>query len=634
MSLSEIKKKLYQKNAEENLARHDESEYDARIASGTINSGEPGDAWEKKKDWFGTEEKKASKVGIVALSIVLGIIAIMVIGYLVMSALFKTERVTVSINGTSEAKSGNLITYEIGYSNDNFVDIKNATLRLTYPADIRPESNPDFVTSEMTTGTFNIGTIKSHGSGKITFNVRTYNPKGALVYLKTDLAYTPFSIGGQSVASNQLGINIVTSPISIEVAAPQSVSSGDQVDYQIIYKNTSQEESNGIRIRLEYPDGFAFTGSDPKVFEGGNVWYIGTLAPGQSGKIVASGKLEGVQGDNKQVKATVGIVENSRFISYNEEDADTKIASSPFVISQTVNGRSKLSVNAKDSLSFEINYKNTGTIGLRDAIVKEYLDSPVLDYSLLDLKGKGVYDDSKKTITWKASDFPELANVLPGQGGKIQFSIRVKETIPIAGNNDKNFIISSLAKIDSPDVPTSINANKVIAGNRMDMRLNSKLVLDVKAYYNDPNIPNSGPIPPKVGQETTYTVHLIASNISNDVEGAKVEAVLPTGATMTGAIFPQDASLKYNERTNSLVWDMGNIPSGTGVLTVPQEVSFQVRIKPSLDQVRKEAILMERAAFSAKDTFTGENLSVNIYQKTTVLTEDTSVPSSAYRVVN
>jgi len=364
MSLSEIKKKLYQKNEEENLARHDESEYDARVAGGKINSGEPGDAWESKKEWFGAEEKKATRTGVIVLSIILGIIAVMVIGYLIMSAIFKTERVTVSINGTSQAKSGNLLTYEIEYDNNNYVDIKNAVLRLTYPSDIRPESNPNFVTSEATTGTFEIGTIKSHSSGKIAFNIRTYNPKGALAYLKADLVYEPFSIGGQAVAENQLGINIVTSPINIEIAAPQSVSSGDQVDYQVIYKNTSQEESNGVRVRLEYPDGFAFTGSDPKVFEGGNIWYIGTLAPGQSGKIIASGKLEGAQGDNKQVKATVGIVENGAFISYNEEDADTKIASSPFVISQTVNGLSKTTVNAKDSLSFEINYKNTGSIGL------------------------------------------------------------------------------------------------------------------------------------------------------------------------------------------------------------------------------------------------------------------------------
>lgn len=633
MSLSEIKKKLYQRNEEKSLSRHDESEYDVKAASDfNANPADAADLWEKKEKGLNLEQKKVIRTGMIALGAVLGIILLMVICFFVRKALFLEERVSVSIDGPKEAKSGNLITYEIDYTNNNFLDLKNATLSLTYPQDVRPENNPNFKVTDATSGTFEIGTVASHSSGKVTFNARMYNPKGALIYLKTELDHNSVGFLSRLSSANQLGINIVSSPISLELAAPQAVASGDQVDYLISYKNTSNEEYGGVRIRLEYPDGFTFSGSDPKVFEGGNVWYVGTLAPGQSGKIIASGKLEGVSDDNKQVKATVGTLENGEFISYNEEDASTKITSSPLTISQMVNGLTSSSINAGDSLNFELNYKNTGVTGLRDVIIKENIDSQILDYATLDLKNKGVFDEAKKTITWKASDFPELANLTPGKSGKVSFSVRAKSIIPVSGNNDKNFVVSSIAKIDSPDVPTPINSNKVIAGNRMDMRLNSKLVLDAKGYYKDVNIPNSGPIPPKVGQETTYTLHLIASNISNDVESAKVEAILPTSVTMTGAIFPEDANLKYNDRTNSITWDLGSLPAGTGVLTPAKDVSFQVKIKPTPDLIAREAPLLGSATFTAKDTFTGENLSVNIYQKTTGLTEDDSIGGRGYQV--
>lgn len=635
MSLSEVRRKLYQKKEEAGLSAHEASEYDIKAAKDTgLVDENPGDAWKAKETMFGQEEKKISKKGLLAGGIILGIILIITVGFVIFNSLYSAKRVTVSVSGDDKVKSGTLHVYEISYENDNYVGIKGAQLRISYPEDIRPESNPDFKSTENTVGTFDIGDVAAHGSGKVDFNARVYNPSGALVYLKAELVYQPFAMAGRTVSANQLGINVTVSPIALELAAPQQVASGDEINYQINYQNTSSESYNAVRVKLEYPDGFTFSGSDPKVFEGGNVWYLGQLAPGQSGKIVASGKLEGNQGDAKNVKAIVGTVESDSFVSYNEESVATKIVSSPFTISQTVNGLPHPDIDAGQTLSFDVRYTNTGSVGLRDAIVKVYLDSPVLDYSRLELNGKGAYDDTKKTITWKASDFPELANVAPNQSGRIGFNIKVKSVIPMAGANDKNYVVSSIAHIDSPDVPTPIGSNKVIAGNRMDLRLNSKLVLDAKAFYGDATIPNSGPIPPQVGRDTTYTIHLIASNISNDIEGAKVEAVLPTNATITGSFSPGDANFKYNDRTNAVTWDIGSLPAGTGTLTPAKEIAFQVRIHPSLDQVGKNVPLLDTATFTAKDIFTGNDLSVSVYQKTTNIIEDASIPTSGYRVVN
>ena len=143
--------------------------------------------------------------------------------------------------------------------------------------------------------------------------------------------------------------------------------------------------------------------------------------------------------------------------------------------------------------------------------------------------------------------------------GKIFFSIRVKDILPVGEEKDKNFVIKTVAKIDSPDVPTPISMNKIISSNAINMKVNSKLAISVKGYYSDQAIPNSGPIPPKVGEETTYTIHWKVLNVSNDISGATVSAILPTNSQMTGNIFPQDANLKYNERTNAVVWTIGNV---------------------------------------------------------------------------
>ncbi|HPN96790.1 MAG TPA: hypothetical protein PLK35_03410 [Candidatus Moranbacteria bacterium] len=633
MPLSDIKNKLYKKEEEKDLSAHGQSEFNPRIGNLPEKSPvDPGDAWQKEKKGLDEGQKKTIKKGLIVLGCVIGAILILVAAYFIRKSSFDSERVTVEISGPTQAESGKLLTYEIKYKNNNRKDLSNVNLKIIYPEDFKPEDNANFVGDGPVSGNIAIGEIKGHSEGKIIFNGRMYSPKGALIYLKGELSYNPGSFSTKYVSQGQLGINVSTSPLTLEILAPQFVANGDEVNYLVTYKNNGENNMDSLRIRMDYPEGFTFSNSDPKVFEGNNVWYIGQLTPGQRGQVVVSGKLEGEKDQIKKVKVYIGSTEKGNFVSYSESDAETKMAASPLTISQTVNNVASLNVNAGEMLRFKINYRNDGNIGLTNAIVTEKIDSPVLDYTTLETNG-GYYDASNKTITWKASDHSDLKNLVPGQSGSIEFLIKVKEVIPVSSANDKNFVISSIAKIDSPDVPTIVQSNKIIAGNKMDMKLNSKLVVDVKGFFTDPNITNSGPIPPKVNNETTYTLHWLLTNVSNDVTGAKVEAVLPTGVVMTGKIWPEDSKITYNERTNSITWEVGNISSGIGILSSAKEASFQVKIKPSANQAGNIVGLLNESKITAKDSFTGEDLSGKGDEKSTQLREDSGIGSN-YKVVN
>lgn len=167
------------------------------------------------------------------------------------------------------------------------------------------------------------------------------------------------------------------------------------------------------------------------------------------------------------------------------------------------------------------------------------------------------------------------------------------------------------------------------------MKLNSKIILETKGFYHDAQIPNAGPIPPRVGQETTYTLHWKAMNVSNDINNVTVTANIPTNTVMTGKIFPADARLNYNERTNSISWNIGKMDAGEGVLNGAPEVAFQVRIKPSPDQFEQSVGLLGISTLNAKDLFSGENLTITNDAKTINLFEDkTLVDVGGDRVSN
>lgn len=613
MSLYDIRKKLYSKNADENLSAHGESEFDAR--NELVNGLQPEkiveDNWGAEIDDMARIRWRNVKIGVAFVIAIVAIIA----GLIFVKNLFKENKVIVNSSSASMVKSGDNLSVEISYINDNDIALANATIRVSYPEIFKPGENANFKTESATSGVFSVGEIPRKSTGKVVLNGSVFSPQGTLIFIKSDLVYGHTGVSGQFVSSGQTAINVEASVIDLEISSPQELSDGDALDYEINYINRSQEDFDNIKIKIDYPDGFVFSHATPNTSDGNNIWNIGHVVSGQSGKIVVSGKMNGSAGQMKNANAYVGVVNQEQFIAYDTQKTSTKIVASPLIITQSVNNSNSTIARAGETLQFSVVYRNDGDTGLRDVIVVDKLDSPVLDYSSLRLKG-GTFDDETKTITWKATDDKQLKFFEPGQEGKMSFTIKVKNVIPGGSVDEKNFTISNLVKIDSPDVPRLISANKVISGNVLDIKLESKIIFAESIFYNDSVIQNSGPIKPVVGEESTYTIHWKMANVSNDITGASASATLPTGVEMTGKISPNDGRLTYSSRNNSISWDLGNVSAWTGVLNAPKEVAFQIKIKPSqIDG--SEIILVNPVLFSAKDSFTAGDLKVNLQKITT-----------------
>jgi hypothetical protein len=302
----------------------------------------------------------------------------------------------------------------------------------------------------------------------------------------------------------------------------------------------------------------------------------------------------------------------------------TRIVLPVLAISQQLKDKADDTVNAGDTLTYVITYQNTGNTGLRDAIISAEINGKILDFSKISVEN-GSYDSNKNVITWKASDVPELANINPKATGKVTFSIPVKSVIPIVNKLDKNFVISSVAKIDSRDIPTPVNSNKIIGSNKLELKLASKVLFDVKGYYNDQNIKNSGPIPLEVSKLTTFTIHWSLTNVSNDLTDARIVSALPSGIKWMGQVYPTNEKINYNERTNELSWDIGAVSAGTGVLEKPHEVAFQIGVTPSANQIGTGINLINKSIFTANDSFVNQGVTLEGEPKSSQLTEDAAV---------
>jgi hypothetical protein len=637
MSLKETERKIYQRDEDpgaglgERRALNPHTAEEVPFAAASVeaeNIEQKKEVWIKEQGEKKEKRNKLIKKGLIVLGAVAAVAGIIWLAMYIRKSAFSDQQVKISISGPEKVKSGESVSFDISYQNLNRASLAGAVLYINYSENFKPSGNLQFESEGPSSSKFNIGNIAGKTNGKVTIQGKFFGASDALVYLEAKLEYKPSTFNSTFAAKANSSVFISSSPLTIEVSGPLNEASGNAVSYVVKYQNTGQEDFNDLKIKADFPGGFSFSNSDPLAAQGNNIWYIGNLAAGQSGQVKVNGMVTGSRDEQKTAKFSIGeFGSDGAFIAYGEAQSTVKIIGSPIVLNETINGKQgDVFVNAGEDLLFKVGYKNTGSIGLRDVIFSMEANSPILDYSRIDVSnGEGEFDAEKKTIIWKSSEIPDFKMLAPGAQGEISFSIPVKDVIPVSGPKDKNFSFSAVARMDSPDIPTPEGSNKIVASNSVNVKLNSKLLASLQGFFNDADIANSGPIPLRVGQESTFTLHFKVANVSNDVTDAKVAMTLAPGVKWKNNFLPQDASMSYNDRTNELDWNIGSLAAGTGVSGDPKEVIFQVGVTPSQNQVGNFASLVSQTVFSAKDSFTGQPLKLKLGAKETNLAEDLGV---------
>ncbi len=626
MSLNDLNKELYNPE-EENISfrTHEQSQYDPGVGVSAASPFDEKLEWEKAQHEMNSGQKRVLKIAVASLLlVVIGVGGFIFYGWWQKNAFFQ-DRVSISFEGPKEADSTQLIKYIIHYKNDNRVTLKNAEILLNYPENFQPTDNLNMKYLNSTSSRIFIGDVPAKSENTIELKGVFYAPKDFPVYLHGTMNFTPSNGSNILAMENQIGVNITTSPVILDVTVPAQAVNGDKIEYVIDYKNLDLRRLSNVQLRVDFPKGFQMTESQPIASQNESYWTIGNLEANQGGKIRIKGFIHGDDKENEVISVSLGrLGDDGQLAVYNKRETGTLIIAPFLTVVQKLSNSNSDVVSAGDVLKYTVSYKNMSTTGLRNAIVTVQLQGNVLDYSKISTE-KGFFDGVKNIITWKASEIPALGNINPNEGGELTFSIPVKTVIPVANENDKNFVIKTLARIDSPDIPTPIDSNKIIGSNNLELKLASKVLFDTKGYYNDSQIKNSGPIPMQVGEETLFAIHWAVSNVSNDLTDARVVAALPTGVRWTGLIYPYNEKISYDSRTNQLVWEIGNIKAGAGLLTPVKEVEFQIGVTPQINQIGQALKLVNKSVFTGKDSFVGINVKVDNPEKNTQLTEDSRV---------
>ncbi|MFC1645026.1 hypothetical protein ACFL08_03295 [Patescibacteria group bacterium] len=637
MPLKKLEKELYKPDSETLKERSlSEDYFDPEKAKKDSDERFAGKKeWDEKRAGISRYSRKTIIIGVAVVGAIFALFAIIAGVVTFKEGSFSEERVTIDIEGNKKVRSSDSVDFKISYENDNRATLKNAEVRLNHSQNfVVDDANVEFRKEGDNNTVFLLGEIKSNDKAEINISGRFYAPEDFVVYLKPKLRYTPSNFNSVFEADGSISVEVATAPISMRVTAPNEALESGMIEYVIEYENLSDVNFDNLKIVAEYPEGFTFNSASVNPIQGDNTWYLDSLEPSQKNSITISGNVSGRSGDIKSINVSLGMrSDEDIFVLYNKKEDVTKIVSSPLYVRHSVNKSKSLNANLGGLLRYSIEFGNKGDKGLRDNVIVLSLDSSVIDYERLTLRDGGHYDSESKTVTWRAADLIALDNLAPGSTGSIKFEVPIKDRIEIGSKEDKNFKINSRIRIDSNDVSYHSLGPSEAYSDEVVIKLNSKVILESLAYRTDSFFENIGPIPPKVGEETSYTMHWKIANISNDIENVLVRSYLPTGVKWMNKIQPSDSAISLNQRTNEIIWNVGSMENGTGVLNSPKEVIFQVSVTPEVNQIGDEMELLKETKLTGTDLFTGNEIDVTVAGETSQIMDDSKYRGVGLKVV-
>jgi hypothetical protein len=631
--VEELKNKLFNKNYKIRL--------EDRASFSRPKVDEVPDSWKKDEEKVDLQEKFFLKTSMFKkffiFSIVFFILAIAFGAYtfFVGGNSVSNNNIDISVLGNAFTAGGEELPLQIEIVNRNNSPLDLVDLVVEYPksssSDLSGDDNERLRSS--------LGTIPAGGIKNENIKVTLFGEQGSVKPIKISIEYRVEGSNAIFVKEKPYEVTISSAPINLSVDAPIEVSPNQEISLNVKSTLNATKAASKILLRVDYPVGFQFESATPAPSFGNNVWVLGDLAPGSERDVAIVGKMVDVSdGEEKSFhvfsgsqsdsdKSAIGIIFNSlgHIVSIKKPFIEAKLY---------INGvyQMEYATDSKTPVEGEIRWANNLDTKIDDLSITAKISGNGFDYRTINANG-GFYNSANNTITWDKNSKSEFAEVNPGDSNSVTFSVA-----PLSLFSASNgMLVQPIINID-----VSIKGNQVSEGNTLAelnnteskvIRIISDLGFASKATYYSGPFTNTGPIPPKVGTPTTYTVTWTLSNTSNNISKAQVRSTLPSWTSFVGTISPPSEDLNYNPSTKEIIWNIGGIPTGTGITSTDREVSFQVSLSPSFSQLNTAPIIINDAVLTGHDDFANIDVTVNKNSLNTQLTNDPGFPGNGTRVV-
>lgn len=534
----------------------------------------------------------------------------------------------IKIEGPEEIALGQEVTYFINYRNRTTRPVASADLRVSFPTDfmisqIEPESTDQLVWKLGSLPVDERGTIKVRGTftGAI----------GTVTAVQVVGTYRPISAQSDFEALATKVLNYKDSVLEGVLVVPLKVLPGDKVhfDYKVLNGGLSSLES--LQARLYLPEGFQLDNATSGQVSGRVIKLpIGTLAAGASTTISVVGTFaSGVSGEAHLIAEAGRSASDGAFFTAQKTETSFTVLAGDLSLKLVMNGRDADSVIAYGSpLRFAINYENTAPEELKDVQLTLKLET-VTTTELGKITGlvdwKTLHDSASGTrkgdsVAWSKVEIAALGRLPAHEDGLIDLSVNaIKAATGTSGLEFRAYVEAAVAMVGTTKV------NRVVRSAPINIKfLSDADALAEARYYSEEGAPlGFGPLPPVVGQVTTYRVHWTVAKTVHELKDLKLKATLPKIAAWPDKTNLEAGEIVFDPNTRIVTWTLNRLPLTQNEINA----EFDVRITPGESDANRFAQLLGETTFEALDANVNEKISRTLPALTTDLQNDENAQS-------
>jgi hypothetical protein len=495
----------------------------------------------------------------------------------------KQDSIEMKLDLPSIANSGQNITGRINIANTNKVEFIESMLAIDI---VNPDESIENVSQ------IEIGKVSSGQNIEKNLSFSLNGRENEVKNLKFTLFYKVKDSDSTFEKNISHSVKISKSQVIVNLTGPKSITLGQVSEYRISVRGGDAAVPS-VAVQLDLPRDLQIIESSVNA-ESKNYFVIGDLKAGEEKILSIKTKYKVGQEliDSFSIKVTVGTSGESKVKDIlSENSIDVALAALPFKVAVSMSGKedSTLYFSGKTP-KVKVTVSNVSQSMVQNGVLDIKLSGGLFNAKTVSISG-AQYDAGLGTIRATQETNKALKELRPGE--KVEFEIAYQDLNQTNQSNARRLIIDTSFTADIPDSVNSPAATKVLT--TLLPKDNTNVVL--KTYYFSGAFKNIGPMPPRIGQKTSYTVIASIDTLGGFDKGV-FTTTLPEYVTF---IESSEGTAVYKKDKRELVWSIGSMQKSSGeVLSInKKEISFRVSITPSPDQFRLSPDLTRDSKFEA-----------------------------------
>lgn len=385
---------------------------------------------------------------------------------------------------------------------------------------------------------------------------------------------------------------ITKSPVTISVTGPQSLSISQDGEYIVTVRGISKVIP-ALLLTLDTPKQMKILKTNvPEIAKG--TYSLGPLNEGDQRvfKFTGSFKDSPEIGSNFTLKVHAGAGESGELKNYFAESTyGIALLSNPVKIQIVGEGQTgdKISFASKQP-KVSVIVTNQGNVRIKDAHIEIKFSGGLLIPKSVSVDN-ATYNPTTFTAIADGSTNEQLKTIEPGDS--VEFPIQFSDLLQNKSVTGRNLFINVALTANtegSEGKPTT---------DRISTTLTPKegTSVGINTLYFSGAFKNTGPMPAKVGEKTTYTLNLDVDTNSGFTNG---KFIIPL-ASYVDFVKGLDNTVTFNKEQHTVTWNVGNMSKATSTAfgVSKQDTSIQVSFIPNPDQARQAPVLTASPRFEA-----------------------------------